>query len=226
MLFNTGLERRIIDSYDQKNNLTESLYILRVNPNDYQLDVAYHEYAQTLEDWQTETNALAVINGGYFRKEDELYFPNGLTITNGEKFGESYGSFAGMLAINENFIKLRWLQEEPYKPNENLTAALQSFPVLVKPGGELGFTAENEDNIKARRTMIGQDTQGRIIFLVTSKASYTLHQLSLYLTKSDLNLDVAFNLDGGPSSGILLSNPQETVPAQSLLPFVILVYPR
>ena len=74
--------------------------------------------------------------------------------------------------------------------------------------------------------MIGQDKAGRILFIVTPEGYFTLHQLSLYLTQSDLNLDVALNLDGGGSTGILVASPREIIPPNRPLPFVILVYTR
>ena len=73
---------------------------------------------------------------------------------------------------------------------------------------------------------IGQDRQERILVMVASHGYFTLHQLSVYLTESDLDLDIALNLDGGPSSGILIANPPEIIPAQSLLPLVIVADAR
>lgn len=221
-----GLERRSISIYNDQNQQVEALYLLRLDPNQFRLDVAFHETPQNLENWQKETNALVVVNGGYFRIENEIYIPNGLTIVDGVTFGSSYDSFAGMLAINDYGTELRWLANKPYDPYEPLRAALQSFPVLVKPGGELGFPAQYEDNVKARRTVIGQDREGRILFILAPRGYFTLHQLSVYLTGSDLHLDIALNLDGGPSSGIFLADPRETISSQTLLPFVILAYPR
>lgn len=225
-LLHPGLERRSINIFDDQNQQLEALYLLRLDPNQFRLDIAYHETPQNLEDWQKETNALVVVNGGYFRIENEKYIPNGLTIVDGEIFGSSYGSFGGMLAVSDYGMELRWLEERPYNPYEQLRAALQSFPVLVKPGGELGFPAQYEDNLKARRTVIGQDRNGQILFVVAPRGYFTLHQLSAYLTGSDLNLNIALNLDGGPSSGIWLAQPREIIPPQTLLPIVILAYPR
>lgn len=225
-LLQPGLERRSIDIFNDQDQQVEALYLLRLDPNQFRLEVAFHETPQNLEDWQKETNALVVVNGGYFSIENEKYIPNGLTVVNGETFGSSYGPFAGMLAVSDYGTELRWLAEKPYDPYEPLRAALQSFPMLVKPGGELGFPEEHEDNIKARRTVIGQDWEGRLLFILAPRGHFTLHQLSLYLTESDLNLNVALNLDGGPSSGIWVADPQETISSQMLLPFVILVYAR
>ena len=212
-------------SNDQNQHI-ESLYVFRLDQNVFRLDVAYHETPQNIEDWQKETNAVMVVNGSFFRVEEEKYIPNGLTIVNGQVLGSSYEGFGGMLAIHDAWAELRWLVHEPYIPGEPLRAALQSFPVLVKPGGEPGFPAEFEDNIAARRTVIAQDREGRILFVLAPRGHFTLHQLSLYLTESDLNLDIAINLDGGPSSGIMLAEPREIIPSQTLLPIVILVHAR
>jgi hypothetical protein len=225
-LLQPGLERRSIDFYGGPHQQVEALYLLRLDPSLFRLDVAYHETPQNLEDWQKETNALIVLNGAYFSIENEKYIPNGLTIINGQAFGSTYGSFAGMLAISDDGAEVRWLAERPYDPYEPLRAALQSFPLLVKPGGVLGFPVEHEDNIKARRTVIAQDRSGRILFLIAPRGHFTLHQLSFYLTTSDLDLHIALNLDGGPSTGIFLASPREIIPAQTLSPIVILVYPR
>lgn len=225
-LLQPGLERRIITIYGNQDQWVDSLYMLRINLSQFRLDIAYHEIPQTLEAWQAETNALIVVNGGYFRRENDKYLPNGLTIVDGVAIGSSYDTFAGMLAINDHGAELRWLEDDPYDPNEPLMAALQSFPILIKPDGELGFPEQYEDNLQAQRTVIGQDIDGRMLLIITSQGYFTLHQLSVYLTESNLNLDIAINLDGGPSSGILVANPHEIIPAETLLPLVILVYVR
>lgn len=226
-LLQPGLEKRLLNIYNNQNQLLESLHMLRLDQNLFRLDVAYDETPKDLKNWQAETKASIVVNGGYFRVENDKYIPNGLTIINGKAFGDGYDTFAGMLAINEKSTELRWLANEPYNSTERLVAALQSFPLLIKPGGELGFSKQYEDNLKARRTVIGQDKGGKLFFIVASEGYFTLHELSAYLTESDLNLDIAINLDGGPSSGIIIDNfPQESVFAQTPLPVVILAYPR
>jgi hypothetical protein len=62
--------------------------------------------------------------------------------------------------------------------------------------------------------------------MIAPQGNLTLHQLSAYLTASDLELDIAINLDGGPSSGILLAEPMESIPAISPLPIVMTVHTR
>ncbi len=220
-----GLERRTLAITKDGQHL-ESLYLLRLEPEYFQFRVAYDPQGLTLDAWQAQTGALVVVNGGYYRQEEEIYFPNGLTVIDGLQMGSSYGDFGGMFAVNAAGPELRWLALQPFDPDEPLLAALQSFPILVKPGGELGFPAEYEDQISARRTVIAQDKFGRILLIVAPQGNLTLHQLSAYLTGADLEIDIAINLDGGPSSGILLADPVERIPAISPLPIVITVHTR
>jgi hypothetical protein len=62
--------------------------------------------------------------------------------------------------------------------------------------------------------------------MVTTQGNLTLHQLSAFLAASDLDLDIAINLDGGPSSGILLADPFERMQSAGPLPIVITVHTR
>jgi uncharacterized protein YigE (DUF2233 family) len=224
-LLQPGLERRTDPIYNGQNQLVESLHIWRLDQKAFRLDVAYASTPKSLDTWQRETNALMVVNGGFYSIDNERYFPDGLTIVDGQASGSSFNR-GGMLAINDSRAKLRWLAQEPYNSSEPLRAALQSFPILVTPGGGLGFGPERESNTSARRTVIGQDKAGRILFMVAPGGYFTLHQLSVHLTNSDLKLDIAINLDGGGSTGILVANPRETIPSNRPIPFVILVYPR
>jgi len=193
---------------------------LRLQPDQYRFEIGYQPgEPQSLAQWQAETGALLVVNGGFFT---EAFVATGLIVMEGKASGDSYEGFGGMFAVTEDGPELRSLAERPYSPNEPLTYALQSFPLLVKPGGELGFP--EEDSQYARRTVVGQDRNGRLLFIVTS--SITLHQLSRFLVTSDLDLDVALNLDGGPSSGLLLAESEEGTAALLPLPAVILVFSK
>ncbi len=221
-LLQPGLERRHIFLLTEEGQPYEQIYLLRFAPALFQFDVAYRPgQPQTLTAWQAETGALAVMNGGYFTPE---FTATGLIVVNGQASGVSYGEFAGMFAITPDGPHLRWLAQQPYDPAEPLHAALQSFPMLVKPGGQPGYTAP--DSRPSRRTVVAQDQQGRIIFLVAGWGSFTLHGLSQFLSSSDLDIDVALNLDGGASTGILLAQPAEGLGTVATVPAVITVHTR
>jgi uncharacterized protein YigE (DUF2233 family) len=95
---------------------------------------------------------------------------------------------------------------------------LQSFPVLVKPGGVMGFPADADDGRPSRRTVVAQDNQGRILLLVAPRGYLSLHEMARFLAESDLDLNVALNLDGGYSTGLWLKAGEQPVEINSLVP--------
>ena len=218
-----GLERRHAYRYGDDGRVVERLYVLRADPALVRLDIAYAPgEARSLDQWLEATGALAVVNGGYFTEE---LHATGLLIADGERHGASYGGFAGMLAIDESgMASLRWLRQQPYDAAEPLRAALQSFPLLVHPGGVHGFPEDG--GLPSRRTVVAVDGAGRFLFLVAPGGSFSLHALATWLVESELDVDVALNLDGGTSSGVLVADPPEGTPAFVLLPSVIALHPR
>ena len=137
----------------------------------------------------------------------------GVVVSNGERFGSTLGSFAGMFAVTPEGTGQRALAHDawPYDPNEPLAEALQSFPVLVKPGGQMGFPADADDGTPDRRTVIGQDRAGRIVIVVAPGGLLSLHEMATFLSGADLDLNVALNLDGGSSTGIWLVSGERKV---------------
>lgn len=216
----TGLDRRTLNLYTDESSLLDSLYILRVDPAYFRFDVGYSPgEPKSIRQWQAETDALITLNGGYFTPE---YLATGLTIVDGVASGLSY-TYGGMFWTQNGAPTLQPLASQPYNPNQLVEDGLQAFPMLVIDG-EASFLRQSAD--RARRTVIGIDTSGNIILLVTARSYFTLPEFSTYLAQSDLNLIHALNLDGGTSSGILLTDPLEEVPALALLPTVILVRPK
>ena len=217
-----GLERRVINLFWDDGALFESLYLLRIDPEYYRFDVGYSPGEPlSLEAWQKQTGALIVLNGGFFDENNEA---TGMVISEGQSYGSSYEGFGGMFTVDGAGPDIRWLQDQPYNDDEILVAALQSFPMLVLPGGQL--PPENDSHDVARRTVIGRDQDGRLITMVSGLGRFSLAELARYLVSSDLNLDRALNLDGGASTGMLLADPAEGVIAFSLLPSVILVFEK
>lgn len=217
-----GLERRTINVLDDEGTWQENVTILRLEPDRFRFEVAYRPGdARSLVTWQEETGALLVVNGGFFTAE---HLATGIVVAGGQAQGISYEGFGGMLAVTEQGPALRWLRAEPYREEERLLFALQSFPMLVVPGGAAAPTEDGGD--RARRTVVAQDEGGRMLFLVANRGHFTLRMLGDFLAASDLHLDAALNLDGGTSSGLLLADPALHVPALVPLPTVITVYPR
>jgi hypothetical protein len=144
-------------------------------------------------------------------------------------WGTPYGDFAGLFAVTAGGqVSVRWLKERPYDPAEPLIEALMSFPVLIKPGGVMGFPADADDGSPARRTVVAQDRQGHVLIVVAPRGYLSLYELARFLAASDLELDVALNLDGGASTGLWLQTEDAVLAFDSLVsvPSVLAVYYR
>jgi uncharacterized protein YigE (DUF2233 family) len=102
--------------------------------------------------------------------------------------------------------------------------AVMSFPVLVKPGGVMGFPADADEGTRARRTVVAQDFDGRILFIVAPRGFLSLHQMAVFLATSDLEIDVALNLDGGHSTGLWLHAGGKSLVMDSLVPVPSVIY--
>ncbi len=202
----------------------ERVTVTRLDPTAVVFRVLYAPGAPALiSAWAQQTGAVLVVNGGYFTEEQIV---TGLTISNHERFGTPYGDFAGMFAVTETGeASVRWLRAWPYDPSEPLREAVQCFPVLVKPGGVMGFPADADDGRPARRTVVAQDDSGRILLLIAPRGFFSLHTLATWLAESDLNIDTALNLDGGASSGLWMSNVAQ-IDSLTAVPVVIVVLSR
>lgn len=203
----------------------ERLTLVRATPGQVTFRVHYTPgVGQPVSVWARQTGAAVVINGGYFTRE---WFTTGLLVSQGQRYGVSYGDFAGMFAVSDGQVSVRWLREWPYDPQESLQEAVQSFPVLVKPGGLMGFPADGDDGRIARRSVIAQDRQGRILLISAPRGFLSLHALATWLAASDLELDVALNLDGGTSTGLWVAAgpPTAQIDSLTLVPAVITVGP-
>jgi uncharacterized protein YigE (DUF2233 family) len=216
-----GLERRSLRLFNSEGGVVETVTVLRIEPGSHQFEVQYSPDApRTVQEWAADSDAAIALNAGYFTPE---YAALGLIVSDGIQHGQSYGDFAGMLAVLPDGVQVRWLRDQPYHAGEPLVAAVQSFPVLIKPGGVLGFP--DEDGIPARRTVIGQDRSGQILIIVCPNGTFTLNRLALFLLESDLELDIALNLDGGNSTGLFLSVGAEriVIPSYTAVPAVITI---
>jgi len=213
-----GLEQRSLDV--PLGDLTERVTILRVDSAHARFRVIYAPGDPRLVSvWGEQTGVRVAINAGYFT---EAYEATGLIISEGERFGATYEDFAGMFTVSSQGLPdLRWLRQQPYDPVETLAGAVQSFPLLVKPGGELGFPLSADNGARARRSVIAKDRAGCILLMVAPRGYFTLHELSAWLTASDLDIDIALNLDGGPSTGLWAAawaRPPTSPPLDSLGP--------
>ncbi len=220
-LLQTGLERRIIRLLNENGRQTEQINLLRIDPGLFEFRIGYSPgQPKPLPTWQQETNALIVVNGGFFTPE---FAATGLVVVEGQVSGSSYVGFGGMVTMDQDGVEVRSLRERPYVSTETFDYALQAFPMLVL-NGEPAYQTPDFD--AARRTVIGVDENGRVLLIVASWGSFTLAEFSSYLANADFGLVNALNLDGGTSTGLTVADPPESVPGFTAVPSAILIFPK
>lgn len=216
-----GIELRY-EHWQSPANNEDTVTILRLDPQRIRLSIGYQPTQPILlSQWMQKEQATALINGGYFDQHNKA---TALIIANGHTFGTSYNRFGGMLAVDQQgHIQLRYLAQQPYTPNEKLQQATQSSPMLIIPKGKrVPFQA---NAASARRSIVAMDTQGRLLFIVSPSASFSLDELTDLLLTSDLSINLALNLDGGASTGLYMNAGKQHVAIDSFaqLPIVVVV---
>lgn len=207
------------------------IYALRLDPTRVVFQVHYdREQARSIEEWQAATGAAIVLNGGFFSGNNT---PVGRIVVDGWLYGYplDYGDDSvgvpGLFAVLDNKVSIYGLGRSSFSPRGlRFDYAVESYPLLLLPGGQPTFPVDTGK--LARRTVIGVDEWGYVIILLSDTPSLSLHELADWLAGSDLYLDSALNLDGGRSSGLMVSLRGETryFPAYVPLPIVIGVYTR
>ncbi len=176
--------------------------IVRIDPQHYDFRVHYDlDRPVTVAEWQAQTGATALIDGAFFEPRQTVL---GLLVEDGEYYGNSFTDHGGMLTVQGDVVNVRSLEQFPYLPTEEFDYAIQGRPQLLQSGGrpaEFDLSAE-----ASRRTVIAQDQEGRILFIVNDYGAVTLYRLRDWLEDTrELDISVAFNLDGGGSTGMAIT---------------------
>jgi hypothetical protein len=178
------------------------IYAVRLDPVTIRLRIRYAPDApQPLRAWFVAHRPLVAVNGGFFTSENRA---TALIVSDGTVYGTSYAGFGGMLAVApDGRVWIQALRDEPYDPNIPLDQAIQSFPMLIYPGGVVASI--NDNGQRARRTVVAVDRAGRVLLIVCPTSAFSLQELATWLASSDMEIDRALNLDGGSSSGIFVN---------------------
>jgi uncharacterized protein YigE (DUF2233 family) len=198
-----------------------TMVVVRLDPAIVTLRVHYTPgAAHSLAEWQEALpEARVIVNGGFF---DETNRALGLLVSDGQAYGQSFVGFGGMLQVDGMGVRVRSLVTAPYQ-GESLWQAVQAFPLLLE-GGTLAAQGPGFGE-RSRRTWVGQDRAGRVLFGATHNL-VGLADLQAWLLAADLELMIAFALDGGGSTGMVIQTPiyQRMLPSFDRLPAVIALY--
>lgn len=201
------------------------MHVVRIDPSLVRWQVHYEPgTAYSYLEWadRLEPDVKVFINANFFTEVDIAI---GLVVADGLVSGSSLPGYGGMFQIDvAGTPRVRSLVTEPYV-RENLQHAVQSFPMLIEPGGVPASTGAGFDD-PARRSAIAQDTNGYIYLFNTGLlGQISLRNLQNWLLNSGLGLNIAFALDGGRSAMLFVNgaNPVDVAGLASV-PVILAVY--
>ncbi len=121
-----------------------------------------------------------------------------------------------MVSETEGVLRVRALATDPYLPGEPLEQAVQGWPLLFYSGGVPSEFESSE--APSRRTAIATDGAGRIV-IVVADLPVSLAELQQWMGSApELDVDVAVNLDGGSSTGLVLAAGGQSLSIDSWVP--------
>lgn len=220
---NSGIELRKLNATIDGRSLTVS--IARLDLTQVRLRVGYAPAKpRTLNNWIAQSRPLLLINGGFF---DQAFETSALLVSDGATSGTSYEGFGGMLTVAaDGATSIQPLRDQPFDTSQALDQGLQSFPMLVFPGGAEPGVVWNGD--RDRRSALALDRAGRLLVIACPQSGFTLNEFATWLRTSDLAIDRALNLDGGASTALYVDAgaAQERIEPFNRLPIVLFAEAR
>lgn len=211
--------RRLLPASDE----LAQLVVVRVDPSRYRFRAHYHAgQPESLSGWRKlEPEASVIINANFF---DEHHRTLGLVVSDGEASGSAYQDRGGTFLIRNGVPSIVPSRSQQLPNISTIEQAAQGFPLLVENGRQAYFADGSGE--RTRRTLIGIDRQGKVLIMVAPFLGLPLAELSAYLPTTDLEIETAFNLDGGGSTMIALPGADYFQPSLDQAPTVLAVYPR
>ncbi len=181
---------------------TESgLQVLRHAPNLVTYGVLFEsdpDKAQQLSDWLDQApDAIAAVNCGFYWEKEGQYLHMGLLEVNEQRLAQVRPKWGAALVVRDGKASI---VRQPKKTIPPMTFGLQGWPTLLSQGQLVDLTGIDQGEI-ARRTAVGVDSSGRVLWIVDNLGS-TLGDFARTLQQADLDLVDVVNLDGGASTGL------------------------
>jgi len=160
---------------------------------------------KTVSAWRETLKSNLVINGSYFNED---YHPSGYYQEPNSSSSQPWpdlatqkkpDSYSGLLKIRDGKLEISHLTDKPQAKPAKSEQALLTYPTLLANNQSL----VKEDSKKyARRTILAQDAEGTTYLLITETGAVSLYEASQWLATQPEKLQIAINLDGGPSTGL------------------------
>jgi hypothetical protein len=165
----------------------------------------------TIEQWQRATGALVMINGGMYSAQP-YYSPVAQVICDGIIKGPAKNSkVQGMLVAEptEKGLPLADMFDFKYdslSKASSYSQGIQHWPILLDRNGSIRVA---QTDWQANRTVVGKDTDGKILLLTTEGGFFTLYNFGRFLKDYlPLKVHTAMNMDGGYEADMVVESPK------------------
>ena len=163
---------------------------------------------KTVHEWRNELGASLVINGSYFTEANE---PSGYYAINGVQSGNATcptadpNGYTFGIYLDQGKLMTTYIPEIPetFSFCSSSVTGFASFPTIVM--NDQSMIAE-DSGLKARRTMLATVQGGDQQIIITESGEVTLYDVAQWLIDQPETYELVGNLDGGPSTGISISN--------------------
>jgi len=193
------------------------------DPANFSLRIENSEEPERVKTWASQIPGEHIIVNGFYFLEDHA--PAGLLITDGKEVSEVEFDYdkSGIIRLEPNFDIVD-TGFEVFSTREVVEAG-QSYPFLLKEG--VGSIKE-DSGLVARRTFMGTDRTGQVYVGVVWRDDVSLYELMNVLQEVDIDWYDVMNLDGGPSTGLMVETEGfvEALDSAALVPNVIVIQPK
>ncbi len=180
----------------------DGLIALRHAPNLVQYGVLFEgnpEKARQLSQWLDEApRAQAGVNCGFYWDNDGEFVHMGLLEVDGRRLAPVRPDWGSALVVRDGRAQV---VRTPSKRIPPMTFGVQGWPTLLWRRELVAELAAIDSGDMARRTAVGVDDTGRVLWIVDNLGS-TLPSFAYRLQQADLGLVDVVNLDGGASTGL------------------------
>ena len=178
------------------------LVVLRHAPNLVAYGVLFEhdpEKAKQLSEWLDEApEAMAGINCGFYWEKEGEFLHMGLLEVDEQRLSPVRAKWGSALVVRDGRAQII---RQPKKRIPHMTFGIQGWPTLLWHGKVVAALDEIDQGDMARRTAVGVDETGRVLWIVDNLGS-TLREFAAKLQQADIGLVDAVNLDGGASTGL------------------------
>lgn len=180
----------------------DGLVAFRHAPNLVRYDVLFEGdpvKVRQLSQWLDEApDAMAGVNCGFYWEHEGAYRHLGLLEANGQRLASVRARWGAALIVRDGKAEI---VRQPKKRIPALTLGIQGWPTLLWRGEVVTEPEELVRGEVARRTAVGVDASGRMLWVVDPTGS-ALQAFAERLRREDIGLVDAVNLDGGSSTGL------------------------